>query len=129
MPRTDPDRCAAQLSFWLPGLGQLYRGRWLSGVAFLAASWWLTDAALAAWPRTPWCAVATAVLALAVWIAAVSEAERNPQMNTENHRETRRPTAALGGFRALRGSLCSSVANPPHGSRLTSSPVSKSRRR
>lgn len=76
MRRADPTRCAAALSFWLPGLGQLYRGRWLSGLAFLTASWWLSDVALAAWPLTPWCAAATGSFALGVWIAAVCDAER-----------------------------------------------------
>ena len=85
---TSPDRarCAAQLSLWLPGLGQLYRRRWLRGLTLLAASWWLTDATLATWPPSAmWacrgpialCAwLATFTLALGVWIAAVRDAGR-----------------------------------------------------
>jgi hypothetical protein len=94
MRRPDPARRAAALSFWLPGLGQLYRRRWGRGLAFLAASWWLTNAALAAWPpaaiwscaapTAPWCWTSLTALALLVWTAAVRDA-RSTQMNTENH--------------------------------------------
>ncbi|MDX2168534.1 MAG: hypothetical protein SF182_15775 [Deltaproteobacteria bacterium] len=90
MHRADASRCAAQLSFWLPGLGQLYRRRWLRGVAFLAASWWLSDVTLAAWPFTPWCAAAAGSLAIGVWVAAVCDARGI----TDEHREPRRHTQA-----------------------------------
>ncbi len=79
-------RCAAALSFWLPGLGQLYLRRWWRGGVLLVASWWLTDAALAAWPPTamwscraplnPYGWAALTLLALVVWIAAVHDAQR-----------------------------------------------------
>lgn len=32
-------RAARTLSFWLPGVGQMYRGRWLSGGVLLAGCW------------------------------------------------------------------------------------------
>jgi hypothetical protein len=63
-------RCAAQLSFWLPGLGQLYRRRWLRGAALLAASWISSDLA---WHHgsAPW-----TLAALALWAVAVRDARR-----------------------------------------------------
>jgi hypothetical protein len=68
----DPDRrrCAAQLSFWLPGLGQLYLRRWWSGAALLAASWISSDLA---WTR---CSAPWTIATLALWIAAVRDVER-----------------------------------------------------
>ncbi len=62
------DRCAAQLSFWLPGLGQLYRRRWVTGTALLVASWITFDQA---WRG---CSAAWTVAAVAVWIVAVRDA-------------------------------------------------------
>jgi hypothetical protein len=118
MAHPDRARRAARLSFWLPGLGQLYRRRWWRGLALLATSWWLSDTALAAWPPSAMCAChgpgalcawsVAVTLALGVWIAAVRDAGRpegvSPQMST--------------------GFLLSD-----HGSRCSSSPVSKSSRR
>ena len=61
-------RCAARLSFWLPGLGQLYQRRWWSGAALLAASWISSDLA---WRG---CSAPWTVAALAVWVVAVRDA-------------------------------------------------------
>jgi hypothetical protein len=64
------DRCAAQLSFWLPGLGQLYLRRWVTGSALLFASWITFDQA---WRG---CSATWTVAAVAVWIVAVRDAGR-----------------------------------------------------
>lgn len=69
-PPSGDRRCAAQLSFWLPGLGQLYLGRWWRGAALLALSWLSSDLA---WRD---CSAAWTVAALAVWAVAVGDAGR-----------------------------------------------------
>ena len=66
----DRHRCATQLSFWLPGLGQLYLHRWWRGAVMLAASWITFDQAWRA------CSATWAVAAVAVWIIAVRDANR-----------------------------------------------------
>lgn len=76
--RAERSRRAARLSFWLPGLGQLYLRRWCTGAALLAASWATGDLA---WRgcSAPWTAAA-----LAVWLVAVHDA------GAERHRVTDR---------------------------------------
>ena len=64
----DRHRCATQLSFWLPGLGQLYLHRWRRGAVMLAASWITFDQAWRA------CSPAWTVATVAVWIIAVRDA-------------------------------------------------------
>jgi len=86
----DRHRCATQLSFWLPGLGQLYLHRWWRGALMLAASWITFDQAWRA------CSAGWTVATVAVWIVAVRDA---------------------------------SAQSVVQGSRFSSSPVSKSRRR
>jgi hypothetical protein len=63
-------RCAGQLSFWLPGLGQLYLRRWITGATLLAASWIASDRA---WYG---CSATWTVAALALWLVAVADARR-----------------------------------------------------
>ncbi|HSQ01001.1 MAG TPA: hypothetical protein VL049_27585 [Candidatus Dormibacteraeota bacterium] len=67
-------RCAARLSSWLPGLGQLYLRRWWSGAALVAASWSSSDLAWRA------CSASWTIAALAVWILAVWDAEREKRV-------------------------------------------------
>ena len=64
----DRHRCATQLSFWLPGLGQLYLHRWWRGAVMLAASWITFEQAWRA------CSPAWTVATLAVWVVAVRDA-------------------------------------------------------
>ena len=64
----DRHRCATQLSFWLPGLGQLYLHRWWRGAVMLAASWITFDQAWRA------CSAVWTVATVAVWIIAVRDA-------------------------------------------------------
>ena len=64
----DRRRCAAQLSFWLPGLGQLYLHRWLRGATLLAASWISSELA---WSH---CSAPWTIATLAVWVVAVRDA-------------------------------------------------------
>lgn len=66
--RPERARCAGILSFWLPGLGQLYLHRWWRGAALLAASWLASDLA---WRD---CSALWGAAALAVWIVAVGDA-------------------------------------------------------
>jgi hypothetical protein len=65
----DRHRCATQLSFWLPGLGQLYLHRWWRGAVLLAASWIASDQA---WRS---CSAGWTVATIAVWIVAVRDAK------------------------------------------------------
>ena len=43
-------RIARHLSFWLPGLGQIYRCEWRRGVAAVGLSVWLWDRAAGLYP-------------------------------------------------------------------------------
>ena len=43
-------RVARHLSFWLPGLGQIYRRDWCSGVVAFGLSGWLWDRAAGSYP-------------------------------------------------------------------------------
>jgi TM2 domain-containing membrane protein YozV len=70
-------RCATQLSFWLPGLGQLYLCRWRRGTALLALSWITSDLA---WNG---CSAAWSLAAVAVWIVAVRDVSRWPRRLTD----------------------------------------------
>ena len=79
----DRHRCAMQLSFWLPGLGQLYLHRWWRGALMLAASWITFDQAWRA------CSATWAVAAVAVWIVAVRDANRTRPRITRISRLTR----------------------------------------
>ena len=77
---------AATLSFWLPGLGQLYAESWTRGVVIFAASGLLTtlawEEASAAelwhglWPESPAQAVVLWGLSLALWLWNVRDASR-----------------------------------------------------
>jgi hypothetical protein len=67
----DRRRCAAPLSFWLPGLGQLYLRRWIRGVVLVAASWISSDLA---WSQ---CSASWTVATVAVWMVAVRDAQRD----------------------------------------------------
>ncbi len=77
---------AAALSFWLPGLGQLYAQCWWRGVAVLAASaqlWGLAWERLSPgslwacrWPEYPAQATALWVLSIALWLWNVRDARR-----------------------------------------------------
>jgi hypothetical protein len=82
-------RLAWHLSFWVPGLGQLYRRQWIKGVALLASSSALCDRAIALYPWSAFAACArpaaparllsvVAVLT-AIWIFAVLDAGREPR--------------------------------------------------
>lgn len=68
----DPERTrrAVRLSFWLPGLGQLYLRRPWSGGSLLAMGWVAGDLA---WRQ---CSAGWLAGALAVWLVAVRDAGR-----------------------------------------------------
>jgi TM2 domain-containing membrane protein YozV len=80
-------RLAWHLSFWVPGLGQLYRRQWAKGAVLLAMSSALSDRALALYPWSALSACArpaapirllSVVVALtAVWVFAVLDAGRD----------------------------------------------------
>ena len=84
--RKSPELAAA-LSFWLPGLGQLYAESWTRGVAIFAASGLLMmlaweDASAAElwhgrWPESPAQAGLLWSLSLAVWLWNVRDASRS----------------------------------------------------
>jgi hypothetical protein len=90
-------RLAWHLSFWVPGLGQLYRRQWLKGLVLLASSSALSDRALAlypwsaftacAWPAAPLRLLSVVVVLTTIWIFAVLDAGR----------DTRPPVAGLAG--------------------------------
>ena len=77
---------AATLSFWLPGLGQLYAESWTRGVAVFAASGLLTNLAWKEasatelwhghWPESPVQAGLLWGLSLALWLWNVRDAGR-----------------------------------------------------
>ena len=83
-------RLAWHLSFWVPGLGQLYRRQWLKGTALLIGSSALSDRALALYPWSAFrtCALPaqpfrlSAVIAAltAIWVLAVLDAGREPRI-------------------------------------------------
>jgi hypothetical protein len=80
-------RIAGTLSFWWPGLGQLYRREWTKGVLSIAASSALfqlawCDAALGdvlacRCPAAPFPLIATSLALGALWFFSIRDARRN----------------------------------------------------
>ena len=66
---------ATRLSFWIPGLGQLYNGEWLKGIGLLAASTLLAARAADAY------VLAAAGLSV-VWLWGVHDARRSGRVET-----------------------------------------------
>ena len=64
---------ASRLSFWVPGLGQLYNGEWLKGVGLLAASTLIAVSAGDGY------VLASAGLTL-VWLWGVHDARRSARV-------------------------------------------------
>jgi len=92
----DPNRVAClawHLSFWVPGLGQLYKRDLLKGVALLAASTLLSDKLVGLYPLQGLMACATPPLPsllvlhlttlIALWVWGVHDAGRISQGTTQ----------------------------------------------
>lgn len=84
--RSRPSELAATLSFWVPGLGQLYAKAWWRGFVIVAASGLLTAVAwekmspamlwMCRWPESPGQAGLLWGLSIAVWLWNIRDASR-----------------------------------------------------
>ncbi|MBI3786391.1 MAG: hypothetical protein HY270_23635 [Deltaproteobacteria bacterium] len=94
--RSQAGRLPALLSFWLPGLGQIWRCQWLKGGVMLAVSFQSSSAAIdeAANICSPSASPSRLVLLLAtatvVWLWAVVDARRAPGQSLEGAGDPRR---------------------------------------